>query len=303
VTATNAAGSAAATSQPFGPITASGSTFVIAGSGDIAASNLFAERTAALLDAINPTVVYTTGDNAYPDGAAADFQSWYEPTWGRHKAKTRPTAGNHEYQTAGASGYFGYFGSAAGSSGQGWYSYDLGSWHLIALNSNCAAVGGCGPGSPQYQWLASDLASTSASCVAAYWHHPRFGTAASDATLQPFWQLLYNADADLVLNGHEHSYQRYAPLTPTGAVDNVNGIREFVVGTGGRDHVALTQPAPPGREAANDNTFGVLKLTLRSGSYDWQFVPEAGGSYTDSGTDSCERSSGDTTPPPPPPPH
>ena len=264
-------------------------TFVIAGAGDIADSATNSQKTASLLDAINPAVVFTTGDNAYPDGTLAEYQTYYHPTWGRYKAKTRPSPGNHEYNTAGASGYYDYFGSAAGTRGQGYYSYDLGAWHLIALNSNCSAVGGCGPGSAQYNWLASDLTATSATCIGAYWHHPRFasGHYGNDASTQPFWQLLYDAGAEFVLNGHDHNYQRYAPLTPTGLVDNVGGVREFVVGMGGRAQYPLVQPAPSTREAGNDNAFGILKLTLRPGSYDWAFVPEAGKTYADSGNDSC----------------
>ena len=273
-------------------------TTVIAGAGDIADSGFASTRTAALLDSINPSIVVALGDLAYPNGTAANFADYYEPTWGRHKAKTRPAVGNHEYQTSGATPYYNYFGSAAGPAGQGWYSYDIAGWHMVVLNSNCAAVGGCGPGSPQYTWLQNDLASTSATCVGAYWHHPRFasGNYANDATYQPFWELLYAEGAEFVLSGHDHNYQRYARLTATGQVDATNGVRQFIVGTGGRQPFhPVDQPGPSTRQAANDNTLGVLKLSLRAGSYDWQFVPEAGKTFADSGTDTCSQA---TNPPP-----
>jgi len=256
---------------------------VVAVAGDIAGSGAGDEATARLLDALRPTVVLTTGDNAYPDGTRADFDAYYDPTWGRHKAITRPTPGNHDYHTTGAAGYFGYFGSAAGDPTKGYYSFNVGAWHLIALNSEIAHH----TASSQLAWLKSDLAASGAKCTLAYWHKPRFTAGGySDFTeYTPFWQALYDANADVVVNGHDHNYQRYTRLNPAGAVDTARGIREFVVGTGGRSHYALRPDSR--RLAGNDNTFGVLQMTLHATSFDWSFVPEAGKTYTDSGSATC----------------
>jgi hypothetical protein len=256
---------------------------VIAVAGDIAGAGTGDEATARLLDAIRPTRVLTTGDNAYPDGTRADFDAYYAPTWGRHKAVTRPTPGNHDYHTAGAAGYFGYFGSAAGDPAKGYYSFDVGAWHLIALNSEIAHDSA----SSQVTWLRSDLAASTAKCTLAYWHKPRFtaGGYSDMPQFTPFWQALYEANADVVVNGHDHNYQRYPSLNPAGAIDTARGILEFVVGTGGRSHYALRPDSR--RLAGNDDTFGVLTMTLHATSFDWRFVPEAGKTYADSGSASC----------------
>jgi hypothetical protein len=245
------------------------------------------EQTAALLDGISGTVA-ALGDLAYPNGSPANFAFCYDPTWGRFRLRTRPAIGNHEYQTPGAAGYFNYFGSAAGEPGQGWYSYDLGAWHVVVLNANCWQVGGCEPGSPQETWLRADLASHPTRCTLAYWHMPRFssGEIQGESRYQPFWQALYDANADLVLVGHAHNYQRWAPLDPSGNFDPQRGIREFVVGTGGRGFHRVT-PLLHGEELANDDTWGVLRLTLGWKNYTWQFVPVAGRTFTDSGSDLC----------------
>jgi hypothetical protein len=260
---------------------------VFVGAGDIAwCSNDDDEATADLLDGIAGTV-YTLGDNVYEFGTATEFTDCYDPTWGRHKARTMPSPGNHDYYTPGASGYYGYFGAAAGDPTTGYYSYDLGAWHIIVINSNCLAVS-CAAGSPQDQWLRTDLVSNPATCTLAYWHHPRFssGFHGSDAALQPIWQALYDFGADVVLSGHDHSYERFAPQTPSGVADPVRGIREFIVGTGGRSHYAIATPIA-NSEANDDETFGVLKLTLHPTSYDWDFIPIAGFAYTDSGSAPC----------------
>jgi hypothetical protein len=269
-------------SPPTPPIDAEA---VIAGAGDIAASNRGAERTATLLDGTDPDVVYTVGDNAYPAGAASDYASFYEPTWGRHKAKTRPTPGNHDYLQPGAGPYFDYFGLLAGERGKGYYAYSLGSWRLYALNSNLAM----GVGSPQETWLRVDLAVNRAACVLAYWHHPRFsaGKYADDVRSQAIWRALYDANAEVVLTGHDHNYQRYAPMNPGGAVDRTRGIRQFVVGTGGNGHSPLVARLDGAREAGDDQTLGVLKLTLSRHSYDWRFVPAPGMTFTDGGRALC----------------
>jgi hypothetical protein len=258
--------------------------------GDIAdCTSTGDEATAALLDTLGG-VVLTLGDNAYNSGTAAEYANCYDPTWGRHKAATHPSPGNHEY-ASGGDGYFDYFGDAAGSPGEGWYSFDLGEWHIISLNSNCDAIGGCDEGSPEEAWLRADLGAHPARCTLAYWHHPRFssGPHGDNAKMQPIWQALYDGGADVVLNGHDHDYERFGPQTPDGDADSAFGIREFVVGTGGRSHYAIVTPDAHS-EATNDGTFGVLALTLHADGYGWRFVPEAGKTVTDSGTGSCHGS-------------
>ncbi|MGH9002077.1 MAG: DUF7594 domain-containing protein [Acidimicrobiia bacterium] len=277
---------------------------VLVGAGDIAScSSSGDEATAALLDTIEGTI-YTAGDNVYDSGTTSEFNNCYGPSWGRHKDRTRPAPGNHDYVTAGGSGYHAYFGAAAGEAGKGWYSYDLGAWHVIVLNSNCTAVGGCGAGSVQDQWLRADLAAAEAACTVAIWHHPLFSSGGvhggSTATLN-FWNALYEAGADLVVTGHDHTYERFAPQTPAGGADVDFGIREINAGMGGRSHYNIGT-IQPNSQARNADTFGVLKLTLHDNSYDWQFVPEAGRTFTDSGTASCHGAPPVTPPPPPPPP-
>jgi hypothetical protein len=256
--------------------------------GDIAScSSSGDEATAKLLDGLAGTVA-TLGDNVYDSGTASEYTNCYDPIWGRHKSRTKPASGNHDYNTSGATGYYGYFGAAAGDPKQGYYSYELGSWHIVVLNSNCAPVGGCGAGSPQEQWLRQDLAAHLTSCTLAYWHHPRFsfGNYSNDAMTQAVWQALYDNGAEIVLSGHDHNYQRWTPQDANGAKDATRGIREFVVGTGGKSHYALGT-APANVEKSNDATFGILQLTLRSSSYDWQFLPEAGKTFTDTGSTAC----------------
>ena len=269
--------------------------FVVMGAGDIAceppslpAPSVCHEfYTSELLASAD--VVLTFGDNQYQDGTLNKFLGSYHRSWGRFKEKTRPAVGNHEYLTPGAAGYFDYFGLLAGQRGKGYYSFDAGGWHFVALNSECSDVGGCGPGSPQYEWLRVDLAASAARCTAAYWHHPRFssGKYGNDPRYQPFWELLYADGAEVVMAGHDHNYQRYARMTPEGVRNDTFGIRQFVVGTGGKNHYSVDPSPVPNREVANDNTYGVLKLTLRSDSYDWAFVPSVGGNFTDAGSGRC----------------
>jgi hypothetical protein len=262
---------------------------VLVGAGDIArCSSSGDEATAALLDGISGTV-YTTGDNAYESGTATEFNNCYDPTWGRHKARTKPTPGNHEYGTLGASGYFNYFGAAAGDPSKGYYSYNLGEWHVISLNSMCENVEGCGASSSMVSWLERDLAANSEkACTLAYFHHPLFnsGTHGNATKMRPTWDALYAANAEVVLNGHDHHYERFAPQSPSGTLDTARGIREFVVGTGGASHYGIVN-IQPNSQVRNSDTFGVLKLTLHPTSYEWNFVPEAGKTFTDSGTTSC----------------
>ncbi len=271
---------------------ADGTDVVMVGAGDIAqcADLSGAKATAALLDAI-PGIVFTLGDLAYPDGSVADFANCYDPTWGRHKARTRPSAGNHEYHSPGAAPYFDYWGGQAGEPDKGYYSYEAGAWHVVVLNSNCAAIGGCEAGSPQERWLRADLAAHPTACTLAYWHHPLFSSGvvpkhAVHPEMRDVWRTLYEANADLVLNGHEHNYERFAPQDPDGRPDPVRGIREIVTGVGGKDFDALVAPIP-NSEVRSDTAFGVLKLTLHAASYDWAFVPVPGRSFTDAGTAAC----------------
>jgi hypothetical protein len=260
---------------------------VLLAAGDIASCrSLGDEATASLLEG-PPTTIAALGDLAYPVGSADDFAGCYDPSWGRFKANTRPAAGNHDYATPGAAAYFDYFGAAAGPRGAGYYSYDLGSWHVVVLNSNCRFVA-CSRGSPQETWLRNDLALHSAQCTLAYFHHPLFSSTVGTATpaVQPLWQALYDAGADLVLSGHAHNYQRFAPQSPSGAADPTRGIREFVVGTGGNSHRPVGPPIP-NQEVTDDTTFGVLKLTLLETGYVWGFVPRSGGVFTDAGAATC----------------
>lgn len=259
---------------------------VLVGSGDIAGGA--ANRTAALVNNLPGATVFTLGDNAYDSGTATEFQTKFDPTWGQFKSRILfPTSGNHDYLTANASAYFSYFGAAAGDPAKGYYSKDLGSWHIIVLNSNCSAVGGCGAGSPQEVWLRNDLAAHSNACTLAMWHHPLFniGQHGPSTSMKPLFQALYDANADLVLTGHDHDYQRWTPLTPDGVADPARGIRELVVGTGGIGFYALGSSSLV--ESQNTGTYGVLKLTLKASSYAWEFVPEAGKTFTDSGTTNC----------------
>jgi hypothetical protein len=271
-----------------------GQTFVLVGAGDIASCEEpeGARATAKLIEKI-PGTVFATGDLAYESGSPDEFESCYGPTWGRFKDRTRPTLGNHEYVNPTAHGYFGYWGALAGPAGKGYYSFDMGGWHIVALNTNCYAqgLGGCGAGSPQETWLKADLANHPNACIVAYGHHTLFSSGffkkhAVHRELKQLWQDLYAGHADLVLAGHEHSYERFAAQDPDGKADPEHGIREIVVGTGGRSHGPLGF-ATPNSEVRNWDTFGVLKLTLAPGKYTWEFIPEEGKTFQDSGSGVC----------------
>jgi hypothetical protein len=266
-----------------------GDAAVLVGAGDIADCRDLAgaEATAKLLEQI-PGTVMAVGDLAYPDGTKENFEC-YDKTWGRVKSRTRPAPGNHEFHSAGAAYYFSYFGAAAGDPEQGYYSYELGSWHIVVLNSECQAIGGCNAGSQQEKWLRADLAAHAVACTLAYFHKPLFssgGAHGDDLEIKPLWQALYDANADVVVSGHDHDYERFAPQTPDAGADAKRGIREFVAGTGGKNHRPFTAPHA-NSEVRDATAFGVLKLTLRSGTYDWQFIPEAGKTFTDSGSGTC----------------
>src|ERR687897_778759 len=260
---------------------------VVVAAGDIAdCAREDGEATAKLVEGIDGATVLTLGDNAYPEGPAEDFEECYEPSWGQFKARTMPSPGNHEYETPGASGYFDYFGKAAGEPDEGYYSYELGSWHLVALNSNCGEGEiRCGPGSPLGRWLKEDLAANDEeSCTLAYFHHPLFTSGAyrpGIERVERLWEILYAAGVDVVLNGHDHNYQRFAPQDPKGRADPERGIRQFVVGTGGRSLYPIRDPIA-NSEVDNDETYGVLKLTPHPEGYEWRFITVGGGTITDS---------------------
>ena len=269
---------------------------VLVGAGDIAPCpsdvdnpNDGDDATAKLLDGI-PGTVFTLGDNVYENGTAYEYTTCYSPSWGRHLARTRPTAGNHEYNTQNAGGYFGYFAAAAGDPAKGYYSYDLGAWHIMVLNNYVDMT----VGSAQEQWLRADLVASSKQCTIAMWHEPLFSSGpihGGNLATQPLWQALYAWGAEIVLSGHDHNYERFAPQRGDGTADAAFGIREFVVGTGGASLDGFGTTVP--NSEVRGSVYGLLKLTLQSGGYTWQFVPVAGQTFTDQGSGSCHG-----TPPP-----
>jgi hypothetical protein len=255
------------------------------------------KATSDLLLAGNPDAILPLGDLQYENAKLTDFWASYDISWGRAPltAKTYPVTGNHEYQTSGASGYYQYWQQKTGQDAghqatNGYYSVEVGAWHIVVLNSNCSAAGGCGATSPQVQWLQADLQAHPAQCTLAAWHHPLFNgtknaTIKTNSAFKPLWDVLYQRGAEIVLNGHVHHYERFAPQTPGGISDSVNGIREFIVGTGGIEKGGSAFVV--GTLQATAKTYGVLKLTLRAGSYDWQFLPAAGETFTDAGSGTC----------------
>jgi Calcineurin-like phosphoesterase len=261
------------------PLRASAASVVLVGAGDIASCSYTTDTaTARLLDSISGTV-FTTGDNVYPNGTYTQYMDCYHPTWGRHKSRTKPVPGNHEYNTSGAAGYFRYF-SNTGS----YYAYNLGDWRVYALNSNIDVSAT----SSQVTWLKNDLAANPKRCVLAYWHHPRWSSGShygNNSKYQALWKTLYDAGAELVLNGHEHNYERFKQMNASGSAVS-QGLREIVVGTGGAALYGFGTIRSTS-EVRNSSTHGVLKLTLSSTSYSWKFVPVAGKTFTDSGTTNC----------------
>ena len=251
--------------------------------GDIAVCGAAStEATAKLLDRL-PGTVLALGDDVYPSGTAEQFANCYAPTWGRHRARTSPSPGNHEYDVSGATPYYAYFGGAAGPAGLGYYSFNLGAWHVLSLNSNIAAQ----PGSPQYEWVRSDLDASASVCTLAYWHHPVFSSGGNGniSQMREIWRLLDSHHAEVVLVGHDHDYERFAPQDADGTA-TAGGVREFVVGTGG----APLRPigvVKPNSQIRQNQTWGVLRLMLRAGTYSWEFVPIDGQSFRDFGTTAC----------------
>ena len=267
---------------------------VILAAGDIAdCTRPGDDSTALLLDTLEGVVV-ALGDNAYLNGTLDDYNNCYAPTWGRHKARTRPVPGNHDYNTPDATGYYGYFGAAAGDPAKGYYNFTLGSWLVIVINTGTDVPSNYEAGSPQEQWLRGVLAASSQQCVLAMMHHPRFSTVKDRSPItyytEAIWNALYEYGADLVLTGHDHTYQRYAPQKPDGTRDDAFGIRQITNGAGGGETLySWADPVPTGSniEVRNNTTHGVLKVTLRSGGYDWKFVPSSGASFTDAGSGNC----------------
>jgi hypothetical protein len=287
---------------------------VVAAAGDIACTTAAVTSGSACHYGLTASVitsdpsitdVLTLGDLQYECGDYANFLRFYDPTWGLFRARTHPAIGNHEYlaaptsgcaaaSTVPAQGYFDYWngvGVASGPAGSrdgGYHSFNVGSWHLIALNSNCSKAGGCGATSPQATWLRNDLAAHPTACTLAYWHHPLFssGEHGNNSSVAPFWDILQGAGVEVVLNGHDHDYERFTPQTAAGVAAPTTGIREFVVGTGGKSHYTFTA-VKPNSAVRNGDTFGVLKLTLHPQGYDWRFAPEAGKTFTDAGSDTC----------------
>jgi len=266
---------------------------VLIGAGDIAdALNMHlsdAIATAALIDAYPGATVFADGDLAHSDGTDADYTKAYGSIWGRFRARTLPVAGNHDYGVQNAVGYYNYWGPAAGNPTQGWYSLDLGAWHVVVLNSNCGFVG-CAAGGVQETWLRNDLATHTQACTLAMWHEPLYTSstiAAPNTDVRPLWQALYDNNVDLVVNGHAHNYERFAPQDAIGNSDPARGIIEIVSGTGGASHFPFNTAMAANSLIGNDATFGVLKLTLHSSSFDWQFLPVVGQTFADSGTQAC----------------
>jgi hypothetical protein len=266
---------------PPGPVLPVYPPETLVGAGDIAiCGSAGAEATARLLDAI-PGTVFTAGDNTYPSGTARSFRDCYDPAWGRHRARTRPTPGNHDYDVPGAGPYFDYFGANAGD-GRGYYSYVLGTWLVLSINSNVAVD----EGSPQYQWVASTLATAPSRCAVAIWHHPivTSGPNGNHPHMQAMWRLLADANVEAVVSGHDHIYERYAPMD-AGLGRVSEGTRLFIAGTGGAKPYDIVRVQP--NSEVRSNAWGVLKLTLMNDRYDWAFVSVPGASFSDAGTDMC----------------
>ncbi len=287
-TATNqgVAGDSLGSVPPLATATPEPTPAVVLAAGDIADCDLTADdQTAALVKTLKGTVL-ALGDNAYKFGSADDFARCYNPTWGQFKSRTHPVLGNHDYRDKGAQAYFDYFGAQAGPAGQGYYSYELGAWHIIALDSNCDIID-CRPGGPELTWLEKDLTASRADCTLAYWHHPRFtsGNHGDDQRMQSAWRTLARAGVDVVLVGHDHDYERFAQIGSKEELDPEGGIREFVVGTGGGALDTFTRVRALSEVRGSEH--GVLRLVLSSGRYDWEFMHVAGGTFTDSGSTAC----------------
>jgi hypothetical protein len=276
---------------------ATGGGTLVAAAGDLACEPgrgdpCRQQATSDLVLGLNPAAFLALGDMAYPDGTLDQLRAWYEPSWGRLGARVHPVPGNHDFHTAGAAGYFDFFNGAGtatgrvGDRGLGWYSFDLVGWHIVALNSACGEIGGCGPGSPEEAWLRADLAAHRTACTLAFWHTPRFssGPHSDQPLVAPLWYDLQESGAELVLSGHDHHYERFAPQNAWGAADP-RGLRQFIAGTGGKGTRPVVRTAS-NSEVRDDVSLGALLLTLRPGGYDWRFAA-AVGTFADAGSDPC----------------
>lgn len=265
-----------------------GSPAILVGAGRVGRCGPVNHQTAALVDEIDG-IVFTLGDNAYGEGTAEQFAECYEPAWGRFRQRTRPVPGNHEYRTRGAAPYFEYFGPNAGTPGEGWYAYEAGGWRIYALNSACAQIGGCEPNSAQYGWLSRELAEHPQACVMAYWHNPLWASGYYEGSdnMVAIFELLYDANAELVLTGHDHVYERLVPVDPRGRPDPDRGIRHINVGTGSSALHPFRGPPLDITEARDNTTHGVLKLELDEGAYRWEFLPVDPDGFSDNGSDGC----------------
>jgi hypothetical protein len=266
---------------------------VILAAGDIAECDHAGDEATARLLADRPdATIAALGDLAYQHGTAEEFKRCFGPSWGRFRERMRPTPGNHDHSTEKARGYAEYFGARGGPRGLYRYSYDLGDWHVVVLDSDCWRVGGCAVSDPQARWLRDDLRRHPRQCTLAYWHRPpfssgRYGDPDDTGRVRPLWQVAVEEGVDVVLTAHEHSYERFAPMDAAGGVDTGGGTRLFVVGTGGGNLRDFNGPPLPATQVRNDNTWGVLRLTLRADGYDWRFLPVRGRSFTDHGTGRC----------------
>lgn len=276
------------TSPSLGSVPSTSGDPILVGAGDIAECDGDGdEATARLLEQV-PGTVFTAGDNVYPAASEETLRDCFGPSWGRVLERMRPVAGNHDWARGGIDAYRAYFADRLPSDGRTWYAYDLGSWRVIVLDSDCEAVGGCGPDSAQGRWLADELATNPTRCTVAIWHHPRFSSGerhGDDLSVATFWSALYDAGAEVVINGHDHDYERFAPQDPDAVADPRHGIREFVVGTGGTELRGFADPRP-NSELRASVTHGVLALTLRAGSYEWRFIPTEG-DFADRGGAAC----------------
>jgi hypothetical protein len=263
----------------------------LVGAGDIAScGGRGDEQTARLLGLVDGSAsLFTLGDNTYPSGTADEFANCFGPSWGQFKARLHPTVGNHEYNTPGAAPYFDYFGAAAGDPGKGYYAYNVGSWRIYVLNTNCGIIS-CVPGSTQETWFRNDLAANATACSLVMYHHPRYSSGSehgSSQFVQPLWQDMVNAGVEIALSGHDHDYERFAPMNASGQADPANGVRSFVVGTGGSVQRSLDSTVLPNSEVHTASAFGVLRLVLGEGAYEWEFIPVAGKTFTDRGSGTC----------------
>jgi hypothetical protein len=266
---------------------------VLLAAGDIAeCEHQGDEATARILGEYPNATIAPLGDNAYQKGTLEDYEDCYGPSWGKFEDRTRPATGNHDHSTKNAQGYWDYFGSRGGPYDEYYYSYDLGDWHVVVLNSDCWRIGGCEPDDPQIQWLRRDLQRHASVCTLAYWHRPpfssgRYGDPENTARVLPLWATVNEEGVDLVLTGHEHSYERFVPMNAEGDRDDEGGVRLIVAGTGGGNLRQFKYDPLPTTEIRNDDTWGVLKLTLNPAGYDWEFLPVAGKSFRDSGSGTC----------------